>query len=95
MQARPSAKKPWLTQQHKNSFQIQNLSEVLDPHALPTGLAHCAHTSACRLHFVSGRWAGNASLAWYPGGPREGEGTEDSAAALHQASDDEWSLNFS
>lgn len=37
MQARPSAKEPWLTQQHKNRFQIQNLSEVLDPHALPTG----------------------------------------------------------
>lgn len=39
MQARPSTKKQWLTQQHKNRFQIQNLSEVVDPHALPTGPA--------------------------------------------------------
>lgn len=62
---------------------------------LSSGLAPCAHTSAGRLHPVSGRWAGNASLAWYPGGPREGEGTEDSAAALYQASEDEWSLNVS
>ncbi|CAK6439799.1 unnamed protein product [Pipistrellus nathusii] len=37
MQARPSAKEPWLTQQPENRFQTQNLSEVLDPHALPSG----------------------------------------------------------
>lgn len=29
MQARPCTKKQWLTQQHKNRFQIQNLPEVL------------------------------------------------------------------
>lgn len=100
MQARPTTKK-----QHKDCFQIQNLSEVLDPHALPTGpvtegsavLRPCPLYSHLRLQAFPCKWSLGGKMPHLLAAqeaPVKVKG-QNSEAALYQAAEDEWSLNVS